>query len=113
MEKETKPLWWKPAIEAGTPVCPCCPTAQLLHLETVLCNGFGGWTVNKDGSTYYQAETNQDFDECKTLQDIEKEIPEGDQSEWIAHLWAPLREAKYQRHEKNKWVLIQKGEGFA
>lgn len=107
--------WKKPPIEGGVGACLCCSvTADILNLKTVLYFGVaGGWVIKKDGQEFFQEEGDKDWDDCKKLEAIEALIPEGDNSEYTAHLDTPMRDAVYQRHDKNQWVLIQKGPGWA
>lgn len=103
MTENKKPKWWKPAIEGK----------GSLDLHTQLYLGYGGWLVTKNGETFYSAKIEDDFDGAKSLQDIENMIGEDPESEYIALFFGPLREATYQRHAKDQWVLIETGEGFA
>lgn len=112
MKKENQ-LWLKPSIKNTKVACLCCgSTSELLPLETQLYNGFGGWMVVKNGELFYQSQ-DEGFDESKNVHDIENEIGEDNENEYLAILFSPLRGATYQRHKKNHWVLIEENEGFA
>jgi hypothetical protein len=112
--KENKPIWWKPGIKATGAICACCAqTTELLSLDTVLYDGFGGWSVTKNGQYFFQADQGKEWDETETLKDIENMIGEDNESEYLANLFTPLRGATFQRHAKNHWVLIETNEGFA
>ena len=92
--------------------CTCCgDTVQHLPLDTELYNGFGGWQVNKNGALFYQADSG-DWDNSKTLSDIEVEAALDPNNDWQAVLYTPLRGATYQR-QNDKWVLVEVNEGFA
>lgn len=111
-----KKKWFKPAIEggAGACACACCGGAsELLNIETKLYYGFGGWVVNKNGEQFFCENTDVDFDECKDVVHVEELIGEDSENEYLAIFDSPLRSAVYQRHAKNNWVLIEKGEWFA
>lgn len=92
--------------------CLCCPgNLQVLDVETALHNSFGGWMVTKNGDLFYQAD--HDAEEVKSIEDIEAEIGDDLESDYMAILWLPLRGASYQRQCKNHWVLVEENMGFA
>lgn len=97
--------------------CLCCGgTDDILNMKTVLYNSFGGWTISKDGETYFIDDSKDEFenwDNITTLEIVEVEAKQFPKSKWIAHLMLPLREATYQRSECGNWVLIATGMGFA
>lgn len=106
--------WIKPPIESKASHCLCCPdTVQILPLETKLYNAFGGWSITKDWQLFFVESINKEWEECADLNHIETLIKEGDEAEYCAVLYTPLRGATYQRQEKNKWVLVEVNEGFA
>lgn len=97
--------------------CLCCKGSEdILDFETTLHNGFGGWHISKDKEIYFMDSSKdcfENWDNIKKLKDIEEEARKEPDSEWQAHYIAPLREAKYQRSDCGKWVLIETGPGFA
>jgi len=106
--------WQKPAIKSTQVACICCGgTEAKLDLGTVLYTGFGGWHIRKDGVQFYAANDYAEFQDCKTVADIEAMIGDEDDSEYLAVAFLPLRGATYQRHSRNHWVLIDENEGFA
>lgn len=44
---------------------------------------------------------------------VNLEVLKDEDNDWRIHLVAPLSERHYQRQDKNKWVLYEKGQGFA
>lgn len=113
-----KPTWWKPGIEGGGSSCLCCPqTVALLPMETKLYQSMGGYNVLKNGAEFYGGDPYMDdskeWDDLKDLAYVESLIGDDDENEYVCNLDLPLRSAKYQRHAKNQWVLIEKGAGFA
>jgi hypothetical protein len=99
-------------IQSKQTSCPCCASIeQHLDFETKLYNGFGGWMITKNGECYYQAE-NGDWENSKTLREIELEAKLNPNNNWMAILFTPLRGAEYQR-QNDKWVLVEQNEGFA
>jgi len=109
-----KQSWFKPAIKSIGRTCLCCgETSEILELDTKLYFGFGGWVITKNGQEFFSSNPDLEWNENKDLEYIETLIGENTEDEFIARFDAPLRDATYQRHSKNNWVLIQKGEGFA
>lgn len=106
--------WFKPAmnVKNGHVCCLCCggPTAAL-KMNIRMYNGFGGWTIKKDGGLFYGEM--KDYDEAPTLMTFENKAREEPESCWEAELYLPLRGAIYQRHVYNMWVLIETNPGFA
>lgn len=92
----------------------CGGTEQTLALSTRLYNSFGGWMITKDDELYFEeTDRNKDFYKNKTLRQIEKEASKDPDHDWRAVFDLPLRGGEYQRHGKNKWVLISSNQGFA
>ncbi len=103
----------RPAIEGGMIGCLCCGyTPDVLPLDTKLYSSFGGWMVYKNDDVFYMEDDNSD-DETLRLSDIEIIAQKDPNNDWSADLNLPLRDATYQRHDVNKWVLVHKGNGFA
>lgn len=107
--------WFRPAKEKGIHHgCLCCGgTVTKLSMRTRLYNGFGGWTIVKDGTLFFMEDTHKEYYEAPTLLKFEKLAREEPESEWVAELYLPLRGATYQRHGYNMWVLIDSNPGFA
>lgn len=106
--------WFKPGMKAkdGHKGCLCCPgPTDTLKMNTRMSNGFGGWTILKDGKLVYSEM--KDYDEAPTLQKFENMARREPESEWVAELYLPLRGATYQRHGRNMWVLVETNMGFA
>ena len=94
--------------------CLCCPNNnQVLSYETRLYQGFGGYTVTKNGNIYYEAKQSDEFYGAKTLLDIEKEVSNDHGSDYRVILFLPLRGGEWQRHLDGNWYLISENEGFA
>jgi hypothetical protein len=101
-----------PPLKGKTIGCATCGyTEAVLSLDTILYNGFGGWTVTKNGELFYQSES--DEYEGKTVREIEMEARHWPEEDWRCEIFFPLREATYQRQADNKWVLVKTGNGFA
>lgn len=106
--------WIKPPIKGLTNTCPhCASPADILPLDTKIYNGFGGWSILKNGSLFFIENKDKDWDDFKDLAYIETLIGNDEENEYTAKYYAPLRDALYQRHTKDYWVLIEQGLGFA
>ncbi len=105
--------WFKPAINKGIHHgCLCCGgTVTKLSMRTRMYNGFGGWTVLKDGAMIFCHDG--EYEDAPTILKFEKMAREEPESCWEAQLYLPLRGATYQRHGYNMWVIIESNPGFA
>lgn len=112
--KSIKQKWWKQGIEGGASGCLCCGgTVYKLPMNTRMYQGMGGWMIVKNGELFFMDKGDKEFEDYPTLMKFENEARKEPNAEWIAQVDLPLSNAKYQRHDKNTWVLIEKGEGFA
>lgn len=95
--------------------CLHCPGSEdLLPLSTVLYNGFGGYSVWRNGKFYFAADPSKDiswdkFPRLRRFENIARKIG----GHWKVVLDNPLRGATWRRKEKNKWVLTETNQGFA
>lgn len=93
--------------------CLCCVGAEItLEMDTVLYNGFGGWSVTKDGDLFYEASPNGEWSDFSKLSDIEKYAAKSPNSDWRAICNTPLHGETYQR-QNGIWFLVEQNEGFA
>ncbi len=81
--------------------------------EMLIAVGFGVATVTKNGKEIYNENSIKNESDLWTLKEAEKEALKDEDNDWRIHLVAPLSERHYQRQDKNKWVLYEKGQGFA
>ena len=94
--------------------CACCPSnTEILDLDTRLYQSFGGYHVTQDNKLHFMDTPDKEWNDCKQLSEIEKEAAKHPKSDWRVHLDLPLRSGVWQRHQKNKWCLIESGIGFA
>lgn len=111
---KTKKKWWKPAVKNKGYACLCCgESTEILPLTTKLYFGFGGWSILRNGEHFFQDRRDVEFDQHKDLAFVESMIGGDTENEYIAYYDSALRSAKYQRHAKDNWVLIETGPGFA
>jgi hypothetical protein len=93
--------------------CLCCPsTEDLLPLDTVLYNGFGGYQVQKNGKVFYQGKPDEEWGDYKKLNVFEK-LARKEKGKWEIILNNPLRGATWRRKGKNEWILVETNQGFA
>lgn len=91
----------------------CCGTDNILGVRTKLYNGFGGWMITKDGKLFFMEKAKTEFEDSKTLLFIEKIARQDPNHDWRAIFDMALSGGQYQRHGKNRWVLIESNQGFA
>lgn len=100
-------------IEKNNFSCLCCDSLNShLPFDTVLYMGFGGWKVTKDGELFYMGDSNTEWEQFKTLADIEKTAKRYPKADWMAICFTPLHGETYQR-QRGKWVLVEENQGFA
>lgn len=103
-----------PPIKGGVAGCMNCGyTDSKLPMRTRLYYGFGGWTITKNGETYFSEDILTPYEKIKTLSYIERRAKLEPDADWRAVLYLPLRYAVYQRHGDSKWMLVETGNGFA
>lgn len=116
MTFEKKPACTKPYIG-----CLNCGGGEMTKtingitasMYTRIYNGFGGWTITRDGKMIYQGPADFDFHEYPTLMKFENMARKDPDHDWRAECFLPLRGATYQRQGVNSWVLIESNQGFA
>jgi hypothetical protein len=115
ISEQQKPKWFKDGItkDIHQGCLNCGGTEKVLELDTALYNGFGGWSVTKDDSGYFQEDNDKEYDDCKTAKEIEAEAKLDPDHDWRIMFNMPLRGGTYQRHGDDKWVLIESNQGFA
>lgn len=94
--------------------CLHCPeTEDLLDIKTKLYNGFGGYSVYKDAKYFWSELNDKDYEKCATVRKVENMVRLDPEALWEIRLDLPLRSAVWKREEKNRWVLVATGLGFA
>ena len=97
--------------------CLNCPqTEKILDVETKLYNGFGGYSLYKNGNFFWSEKIDKDYEKCFDVNDIEHNFIRNESdalAKWEIKLDLPLRSAVWERKEKGRWVLTEKGLGFA
>ena len=96
-------------IHQGCLSCP--PVEKLAPMDMIIAVGFGCAMVTCGRKVIFQERHNDD--DFHTLAEFEEMARKDPNHSWEVLLDAPLRSRKYQRQGKDKWVLIESGEGFA
>ncbi len=92
--------------------CLHCPqTEDILTMDTVLYNGFGGYSVYKNNKHFYSGDPQGEWDSYKTLKEIEK-FAKKEKGSWKIVLNSPLRGATWRRNKIGKWILKETNLGF-
>lgn len=89
------------------------PEPDILEMNTVLYQGFGGYTVRKNGELFYEGNSDDEWNKFKKLRHIEKEAKKDPTAKWTVELYEPLSGATWERQEDGQWVAIEKNLGFA
>ena len=89
------------------------PEPDILEMNTVLYQGFGGYTVRKNGELFYKGNSDDEWNKLKRLKHIEKEAKKDPTAKWTVELYGPLSGATWERQEDGQWVVIEKNLGFA
>jgi hypothetical protein len=103
---------WPGSLMGG---CLCCgPRPEVLALDSNPHPGFGGLTLYRDGEFVQAPDISRDEEvEAYCVQDHE-DIAAGDPDhDWRIRIDAPMWDGVFQRHSEGRWVLIEKGIGFA
>lgn len=93
--------------------CLNCPSSEdVLPLNTKLYNGFGGYSVWKNGKFFFAGDPNGEWDSFPTLRKFENRARKQG-GRWKVVLDNPLRGATWTRQEDGKWILTETNRGFA
>jgi hypothetical protein len=88
------------------------PLDKILPLDTIIAIGFGICQVTKGSELIYQ-EKQSNEGPVPTLSHFELLAQKDPDHDWQVMFHGPLSSETYKRQSINKWVLIDKGEGFA
>lgn len=110
--------WVKlPALEGKPNPCANCPPIEpLASLEKIIAVGFGSATVERDGVVVYSEPVGDAFDDEEAFWDFnraEQMAMLDPDHDWRAVFFGPLHGETYQRQGPDRWVLVEKNEGFA
>jgi len=86
---------------------------ERIALRAVLAVGFGSVTLTRDEAIVWSGDEAFVDGRPKTVAWAERQAREDPKHDWRLRFHAPLSDRTYQRHDRNAWVLIAQGEGFA
>jgi len=93
--------------------CMQCPgNEDVLAMDTVLYNGFGGYHVKKDKKFYWAGDPQGKWESFPTLRKFEN-LARKEKGTWEIVLDNPLRGATWRRKGNDEWVLTETNLGFA
>lgn len=81
--------------------------------DGVVAVGFGFAALTKDGELVWTEPDEDDESSFLTGEQAEKIAAADPDHDWRIVLESPLSGRAYQRHEPNKWALIDQNNGFA
>lgn len=84
---------------------------RVADMNMILAVGFGCVQVWKGRSLIFDGTSDESA--RPRLSEFEEMAVKDPDHDWRVVLHGPLRGAEYQRHDKEKWVLINSNEGFA
>lgn len=100
------------AISAGSRIVMPAIQDSPLPMDAVIAVGFGSSRVTRDGAVVYDEQEVED-DGYWTCADAEKAAKADPLHDWRISYFAPLHEEVFQRHGDGRWMMIEKGKGFA
>lgn len=103
----------KPLKNTSHTCINCMCDDRKLKMNERVYAGFGMAKIIKGKKDVYIEEPNLDYSKAPTLMKFELMARKNPRADWRYILDLPLRNAVYQRHGKNLWVLVEKGLGFA
>ena len=93
--------------------CMQCPgNEDVLAMDTVLYNGFGGYSVWKNRKHFWSGDPSGVWDSFPTLRKFENKARK-EKARWEVKLDNPLRGATWLRTKDGVWTLIETNLGFA
>lgn len=106
MEKEKE----KKVFRGGCMQCP--GSHDVLAMDTVLYNGFGGYHVKYGGKFFWAGDINGEWESFPTLRKFEN-MARKKPGKWEVVLDNPLRGATWRRVGNDHWALTDTNQGFA
>ena len=108
------PAEHKAALKGAPNPCLHCPPIQpTLHMRTRIAVGFGYAAVTCDGKGVWHEPPNAEWKKLWTVLKAENRARKNPDADWRIVMDGPLHGETYQRQGRNRWVLIEKNQGFA
>lgn len=103
-----------PALETQPNPCLCCPPIPGVRcLSSWVHPGFGFVRLWREDDPDWQTPDCFEMREDATLQDVEDIAAGSPDHDWRLKINAPLYDVMYQRQGEGRWVLVERGRGFA
>jgi hypothetical protein len=102
-----------PAAFAGYAKLPQIEGTSPLPMDEVISVGFGSAMLLRDGQPIWSESPDFEYHECLTVKQAESMAALYPEDDWRIHLVGPLSEFYYQRQGKEKWLMYERGQGFA
>jgi hypothetical protein len=97
-------------IKATGVGCLCCGSLDdVFGMSEIIAVGFGSASLTCDGEPVW---SEGDTDADMTGEEAEAIAAANPDHDWRISLHGPLRGRVFQRHEPNRWVLIEQDRGF-
>ncbi|MCB0684227.1 MAG: hypothetical protein KDC32_25465 [Saprospiraceae bacterium] len=86
---------------------------DVADLDSRIGVGFGIAQILKDSEIVFEERSDQEWEDLPLLREFEEMAQLDPDRDWRLYLMAPLWNAEYQRQGDGRWILIDKGRGFA
>ena len=96
----------------NNPCLNCPPIAPTLDMRRRIAVGFGFAALTRDGDAVW-VEEGQDYGDCLSVRQAENRARKDPRRDWRIVLHGPMHGETYQRQGRDRWVLVEKNEGFA
>jgi hypothetical protein len=84
-----------------------------LPMDEFISVGFGSAMLLRNGQPVWMEDRDYEYSECLTVKQAESMASLYPEDDWRIHLVGPLSEFYYQRQGKEKWLMYERGQGFA
>jgi len=101
------------AASAGYEKMEVIKGTKPLAMYEVISVGFGSAMLLRDNKPVWVESQNDEYTDCLTVKQAESMAAMYPECDWRIHLIGPLSEFYYQRQGNEKWVMYEKGKGFA
>jgi hypothetical protein len=86
---------------------------ELLPLDARIGVGFGDAELLRNGDLVWAEHGHMAWEDLKTVAEAESMAAADPEQDWRIRIWGPLSGATWQRQGVERWVLVEKNQGFA